>query len=496
MYFPNVIQRFLLSCIFVFCFALASLAESFEFNDNCRKAYNAIVSLHLAEGEQLLAQEQKKNPDNLIAVYLENYIDFLKIYTSDSRNLYNKLQGNKDLRIEMLKAGDSNSPWYLYTAAEVNIQWATMSIRFGDYLNAIVEIRKAYKFLEENTQRFPQFKANKKSLGVLYALLGSVPDKYKWGVSLLGMQGNVGQGLNDLKELIAYSKTNDYIFREETVIMYSFLVFHLQNDAEKAWQILKENGFPGKDNLMNVFACAHIGVYGKHNEEALKILESNSVSFGSFPLLTYLQGLATLNSLSTNADAAFKKFLAEYKGENHIKSAWQKIAWSALLRGDTAGYRTNMARVLKTGTDLIEADKQAQKEAESRQVPNIVLLKARLLFDGGYYEKAATEMNRLNEKSFKTEESATEYLYRLGRIYDAWGKPDIALTYYAKTIDKGKNLPRYFAANAALESARIYEERGDKEKAKSLYNLCLTFEDHEYKNGIDQKAKAGLNRLN
>src|SRR5690606_1271739 len=118
-----------------------------------------------------------------------------------------------------------------------------------------------------------------------------------------------------------------------------------------------------------------------------------------------------------------------------------------------------------------------------------------LLFDGGYYEKAATEMNRLSEKSFKTEEAATEYLYRLGRIYDAWNKPDSALLCYFKTIDKGKALPRYFAANAALESARIYEVRGEKEKAISLYNLCLTFEDHEYKNGIDQKAKAGLNRL-
>ena len=75
------------------------------------------------------------------------------------------------------------------------------------------------------------------------------------------------------------------------------------------------------------------------------------------------------------------------------------------------------------------------------------------------------------------------------------GKADSALLYYRRAIDKGKDIPRYFAANSALESAKIYEAKGEKDKAKYYYNLCLSFPNHEYKNGLDQKAKAGLNRL-
>lgn len=81
---------------------------------------------------------------------------------------------------------------------------------------------------------------------MLYALLGSVPDKYKWGVNLLGMEGSIEHGINYLKEATEYGKKNDFIYQEETVTIYAFLLLHLQNDGETAWKVLQENGFPKK----------------------------------------------------------------------------------------------------------------------------------------------------------------------------------------------------------------------------------------------------------
>jgi len=490
-----VIRKFLLP-FFLLSFNL-NQAQNFDFNENCRKAYNALISLRLDEGGALLKAEEKKNADNLVAVYLENYIDFLQVYTSDTRPQYDQLKKNKDVRLSMLMAGDPSSPYYLFSQAEVNVQWAALSIKFGEYLNAIFEIRKAYKLLEENQNKFPDFKANKKTLGVLYALLGSVPDKYKWGVNLLGMEGSVEKGIGYLKELTEYGKQNDFIYHEETVTIYAFLLLHLQNDGETSWKILKENSFPKKDNLINVYTCAHIGVYGKHTDEALKILAGalTGGTFAVFPHLDYLTGLAKLNKLEPDADSYFKKFVAGYKGENHIKSSFQKIAWSYLLKNDSVNYFHFIAKAENHGGTMVDADKQAQKEAQSNRMPNINLLRARLLFDGGYYQKAADEMNRINENNFKTTEEQTEYFYRTARIYDEWNKKDSALILYNKAIEKGKDLPRYFAANSAFETGKIYEERKDKEKATQFYNLCLGFENHEYKNGLDQKAKAGLNRM-
>ncbi|MDB5284415.1 MAG: hypothetical protein JWO06_3490, partial [Bacteroidota bacterium] len=284
---------------------------------------------------------------------------------------------------------------------------------------------------------------------------------------------------------------------EETVTYYAFLLLHLQNNSETAWKALKENGFPKKDNLMNIYTCAHIGVYGKHNDEALGFLSARPVSdsFAKFPFLDYLVGIGKLGRLDNDADSYFKKFIAEYKGENHIKSSFQKIAWSYLLKGDTVNYFHFIGKAGKVGSTTLDSDKQAKKEEESKRAPNTKLLRPRLLFDGGYYQKAADEMSKLSESSFTSLEDKTEYLYRTGRIYDEWGKPDSAIAYYDKAIKLGRDLPRYFAANSAFETGKLYEAQGNKEKARDYYNLCISFKDHEYKNGLDQKAKAGLNRL-
>lgn len=490
---------------FILLFATQLYAQTFQFNENCRLAYHSIIALKLQEGAKLLSAEQKLNPDNLIAVYLENYVDFLQVYTSDTRALYEQLKKNKEVRLTLLAAGDISSPYYLFSQAEVSIQWAALSIKFGEYLNAIFEIRKAYKLLEENERKFPDFKANKKTLGVLYALLGSVPDKYKWGLNLLGMEGNVEKGIGYLKELCEYTSlpdksrnNNTFIYHEETITIYAFLLFHLQNDAETAWKALQAAGFPQKNNLMNVYTCAHIGIYGKHNDEALNILAERPTgnTFASFPHLEYLTGLAKLNKLEPDADSYFKKYIAAYKGENHIKSSFQKIAWCYWLKGDTINYFHFLEKAKKNGEAVLDADKQALREAEHKQLPNTHLLRARLLFDGGYYQQAANEMNQISEAHFATAEAQTEYFYRTARIYDEWGKTDSALLLYSRAIDKGRNLPRYFAANAAFESGSIFEKRGDKKKAAEFYHLCLSFQEHEYKNGLDQKAKAGLNRMN
>lgn len=491
-----MIKRYVLLSL-SFLLVCSAHAEVFDFNANCRKAYNAIMALKLNEGKALLLQEQKQNPKNLIPIYLENYVDFITVYTTDTRETYEQLKSNKDLRMEMLRAGETTSPYYLYCAAEMNIQWAAINIKYGEYLSAVFDIKKAYKFLQENQEKFPDFKPNKKTLGVLQALIGSVPDKYKWGVNMLGMEGNVQQGLNTLSDLVEYGKKNDYIFQQETVAFYSFLLFNLKDDKEKAWQVLMQNGFADKGNLLNAYVCAHIGIYGKHNDEALRILEQRPTdsSYVNFPFLNYLYGLGKLNRLDKDADSYFKLFLAGYKGNNHIKSAYQKIAWGYLLQGDETNYKHFIAKVGKKGNASLDADKQAQVEADSKRIPNVNLLRARLLFDGAYYEKASKEMAALSEQSFNTAELQTEYLYRTGRIYHEWNKSDSALIYYAKAIERGKDLKRYFAANSALETGEIYELRGNKEQAKHYYTLCLDFAEHEYKNGIDQKAKAGLNRL-
>ena len=88
-----------------------------------------------------------------------------------------------------------------------------------------------------------------------------------------------------------------------------------------------------------------------------------------------------------------------------------------------------------------------------------------------------------------------EYAYRLARIYDEMGMDSNAIRLYDATIKIGSNRPEYFAARSALQLGYIYEKTGDKANARKSYQTCLDMEGHDYKNSLDQRAKAGMLRL-
>lgn len=471
-------------------------ALPYQFNANCEKAYRHILALEFNEAERLLSTEAKSNPDNLIPPYLNNYIDFLKAFSTNDVTQYEKLKSTKEVRLERLKQGNANNPYHLYTQAEVQLQVAALDLKYGDYLSAIWAIRKSYKLLTENQQKHPAFIPNKKSLGVLYTLLGSVPDKYKWGLQLLGMEGSLPNGLQLLEEVYQHGKQKEFLFDTETTIIYALLQLHIADNKQAAWQTV-QSLFNKKNEigLLELYALAHVGVYSKHIADVLPLLEKfqdNPQQRQQFPYITYLHALAKTYKRDAGAATLYEDFLRTNKGQDHIKSSFQKLGWIALLNGDTLQYRMHLGKVENKGNSTTEADKQALREASTGAIPDVTLLEARLLFDGGDYQRA---IDKLNAYKPANNELAIEKNYRLGRVYHEWGKTETAVTFYQSTIATGKNSNRYFAPNAAFECGRIYELLKDTVQAKQYYQLAMRFENHEYKNSIDQKSKAALQRL-
>jgi tetratricopeptide (TPR) repeat protein len=86
-------------------------------------------------------------------------------------------------------------------------------------------------------------------------------------------------------------------------------------------------------------------------------------------------------------------------------------------------------------------------------------------------------------------------MYRLGRAYDELKQDAEAIQYYNRTIRSGENSSTYFAARAALQAGYIFEKNGQKAKALEYFNKVLDMDDHEFKNSLEQRAKAGINRL-
>jgi len=163
-----------------------------------------MMCLRFEQAGNRIKSEKKIKPDNQVPFIIENYIDFLKVLIGEEEKDFIRLKNNKELRLQKLAKHGKDSPWYLYSQSLIFLQSGVARIKFGEYVNASLDINRAYRILIENKQKYPDFAMNKAGLGILHSLIGTVPSKYRWAVRSLQFEGTISAGNFELKE--AYLK--------------------------------------------------------------------------------------------------------------------------------------------------------------------------------------------------------------------------------------------------------------------------------------------------
>lgn len=476
----------------------------YNYNADSQKAYALILDLRFDAAQKQINQIKKEQPTNLVPFLLENYIDFLSVTLLEDKARFDEIRDRKKERISQWKIGDKKSPYYRLGIAQMNMQWAFARVTIGEYFSAALEINQAYHLLEENKIEYPDFLPNALGLGVLHAMIGVVPEQYQWAVNLLGLYGSIDQGLNELELLLNSNRSDFEHFKPEALFLYTFLKLNLQNDADRIQHVLRYYQTSQMDSLVKQSPLMHfakgVALMRQNNDSALLLLENRPYAPDalSFYYAQFMLGQAKLYDLQPSALLLFDTYVKEYPGNNFKQSAMQKKAWSAFVQGDTLGYKKSMQSLLQMPNTRIDADEAAVKEAkqvEEGYIPNVYLLKSRILFDGGYLQKALMVLQNADTASF-TNNQRIELKYRKGRIYDQMGIADSALAYYGQTIQHGEKFASYFAANSSLKMGEIYERQKKYKQAKDYYQKCLELDFDEYRRSIRAKAKAGLQRVN
>ncbi|HEY0175057.1 MAG TPA: tetratricopeptide repeat protein, partial [Pedobacter sp.] len=396
-----------------------TVQANFDFNSNCLKAYQLIFELKLNAARQAISTEKKIHPRNAIVPLLENYVDYFSLITSESKQDFDRLKEEKSRRLDQIAEEDKDSPYYLYAQAEINLQWALLRGRYGEYFAAAREIRKANSQLQENSKKYPGFHLNLKGLGLINVFLGNLPDGFmKSTLSAFGIKGDVQKGLTMLDNLAQNLPRSSYEpFYEEVVFYYSFALSDIVHSPEAYAKTMKYTARISDSSLLKAYLQAYVCARNAHNEEAIAILNErpSGDAYQPFPYLELLMGTAKLNKLDYSAAVHFKKFLALNKGVNYIKDANLHLSWIALLNGDTGAYNAYTGKVKGIGYTYLEKDKQALNEASS-PAPQPELLKARLLFDGGYFTRALGVLSEQEAAGYSSVKDKAEFYYRSGRI--------------------------------------------------------------------------------
>lgn len=471
-------------------------AQDFVWTPGLLRTY---VDLQQLYNQGIQQQPEREAATNGIRIFVDDYADMLRVVSSDDDRTFALLTDREDERLDALKKLDDNSPWQRVVQAEIRLHWAFMKLKFGKEMSASWDVIRAYKLLVDNQKRFPHFLPTYKSLGTLHIMIGSVPDNYVWVANLLGLHGNVKQGQQELQRA-----QQDPIFGLEAqlidLMVRAYVLKFTDADSQTLQRLIQDN----PDNGLLYFFGATIEQKNGHSEQALRYLQNRPTNKAYLPLPiidNILGDIYLQKSQYSLATIHYKQFLVNYKGQNFLKDSYYKLFLCHWLANQPEALcRSFLQRVTSVGRTTVESDKAAQKFAEAYLKKGVspnykLLMRARLASDGGFTDSALVYLRPYHEATFPLTVEKAEYNYRMGRIFQRRNEPDQAVPYLSRALTLSEPEQLSFGATAALQLGYIYQQKNDHTRARSFFQKALSFKHHEYKNSVDNKARAALSQL-
>ena len=463
---------------------------TWEFDSEDQMTYQNLLSLKT--NSSLINLEK----DRASTQYLKHFHNSIELLISDDQSQIKAYEKTTQQVLDFIKNQPKDSPYYKFYTADILLQSAFVHLKLGHEFTAGWELRRAYREINRNIKAYPDFVPQYKTIGLLHVIIGSVPEKYNWVLSIMGMEGTVKQGIEALTKLANSNNT----FKVEGELLIMLMQAYLLQDTNASARGLKKLFNADHSNLLIGYLYVSVLMKSQQNELAIETInkinkELNAEHIG-FPLLKYLLAEAFLRKGNYQlAIAEYQKFRNRIKGDNYQKDALYKMGLSYWLLNEQDSTSKYFRMAIKNGITLTEVDKHASKELNSELARNKKILEVRLLTDGGYYDKALEKLNLIKTTELNNSRDEIEFNYRKARIYHQSGQLNAAIAFYKLTINSGAKNNWYFAPNSALQLGFIYQEDDNKYLAEKYFNMALSYKDHEYKNSIDNKAKSALSTL-
>jgi tetratricopeptide (TPR) repeat protein len=475
-------------CLFL-CVTISFAQQDWIEEETTLKSYTLALSLNVTEARELI--KELNTPQQ---IYVTSLSEVLELLITEDEVKFEKYEDAWSDRIDLLEKIGPASADALFTLAELRLQWAFTYLKFGHEVDAAWNIRQAYLTVQACKKKFPEFTPIKKTSGVLEVMLGSIPEKYQWVISMFGMSGSVETGLKELEQL---KNENSALSFETTLIYYLTQGFILQQTSVAAAGLSKLiTDHP--DQRLALFLAGCLAIKNSESEKALgyfKTLQQNQFGL-TIAYADYQTGEVYLHKGEYKLSiGSYQKFLTAYTGLNYVKDAHYKIGICYWLQGKAKDADKYFAKAKTSGNESTEADKYAARSLAENVYPNVKLSRLRYATDGGYYTEASTIAATVLDTDIPSKKEKIEFVYRKARLYHKSNALIEAKKFYLQTISESKTDSWYFAPNACLQVGYLYLEENNTDQARKYFEKALTYKKHEYKNSIDSKAKSALARL-
>ncbi|HEX8061000.1 MAG TPA: hypothetical protein VF473_08700 [Cyclobacteriaceae bacterium] len=477
-------------CLFLILPFSSRADNVWTFDPELQKVHQLVLNLQTQEAYKLL---DNIKADQYQVMYVRSLCETLDVLITEDEEKFQKVEAGFRERLKSL-AGQAPNADALFLQAELNLHRGFNYLNLGQEFNAVWAIKSAYNLTQECLKKYPNFIPIKKTSGVIEVMIGSVPDKFHFFMSLLGMKGSVVTGQTQLQQL----RESQSSLNVEANMLYFTIKGLINQQIDEASRGFTDMLKDQPNNKLALFLAVNMMMKNSQSEEALKLIHTLDANPEGLPVyyIEYLRGEILLEKGDyANSIVSYQKFIANYKSLNFKKDSYYKMGLAYYLQGKADVAKTNFEKAKVTGRDVAEPDHHADAQLKEGLYPNPKILKVRLYTDGGYYKEAKEMFQNITPADLKSKKDQVEYYYRKARLAHKTSDIAAAKIFYKQTIDMSGDSQWYFAPNSALQLGYIAQASHDYQSAKKYFELALTYKKHEYKNSIDGKAKSALERL-
>jgi hypothetical protein len=496
----NLFKRVGIAIAFQLFFLCHTMAQSYSFTYSpaCLQAMDAIHKLQIQKARNILSTESIKTPNNLATDYLSACADYYELITTADKTLMDKLEKFKANRLSRIQKLTPTNIQASYAEAEIVLQWGLIKLMHQEYVTGAIELRSALQLHQKNLDHYPSFLPTYKSLGFIKSILGTLPENYNWILNIVGLKGNLKEGILLIEKYINQTTQSPELVlsNQQANYYYILLQFYFGNKTT-AYNYTQSHTLDYQENTLSCYLRAFVAARNAKTDESIAVLNKRprGDEYLKYYDLDFYMGFAKLNKLDLDAEIEFKKFVTFSQNKSLKKDAYRRLSWSSLIQNDTLRFETYRHLAFTVSSYRDDEDILVEKELGKHIYPNIPTLKARLLFDGGYYSQAEEILKSVQPAQLRGIAQQAEYYYRYGRIMQEQKKYAKAIELFSQAIKLAETTGLYFAPYSALQLGVIYARLGYAQTASFYYNKAIGYKNYKDQGYITQKARQALSEL-
>ena len=496
--------------IFLFLF-LASSNQGFSnqkpqisIEDGLKDLYN----VRLEEAESKFHSYGILYPDDVKGFFFESMVYFYRAASTKDENLYNKYIELTDKVIdkceEQLEINDTNTDALYINGAIHSYRSLIMLYLNKSLLKAADNGNKGYRILKNIVKNYPDYYDAYMGLGLFKIALGFVPEKYKWLLSLIGIDGDIKDGIQMLRTSAEKSKYNRV---ESKAFLVVFLIREKEEKNTESLDIVNSlvNEYPESPVFREVYGSLLIQICKiddaiKQLNKALELNTNsmqNEIKKGIYSMLgtAYFRKNDFKNAI-LNLEESFK--YVQEQDRYNITIYLLAVSYEMLGRRDIAIEKYKASRNKYIDEKDGEPEKLFYRYSNERIIAPINELDSLTTIavnerEEGLYNESLNNFNKIEEnkwlEKYNNDDAKIRYYYELGVLYNFRNENDKAIDCFNICVKLNPPTEIWLIPHSYFELGKKYYRSAIRETAEKMFDKIYDYKDFDFRDFLELRLR-------